>query len=296
MRINTQRGVAPIVAVILALLVIGGGGYAVKKGIDSKKQKAEKESVETGMPVPGTNTDEMEVKVSTLQVALAEQNKSGQSGQAVLTQVGTSTVKVIVSITGKPSGVAEPAHIHLGSCPTPGAVKYPLTNVEKGASQTEIPITLDGLISELPLAINVHKSAAEASVYVACGDIVKEEPGAGMEKKSDTNATFGTAEFGKAQFGTAGKEVKVNYTSAGFAPKSVTVQKGDTVVFENKTGKAASVASNEHPTHLLYPEFDQYKTDQRGKTEFRFTFEKVGTWAYHDHLNAGMGGTVIVTE
>ncbi|MDO8594723.1 MAG: hypothetical protein Q7R93_04405 [bacterium] len=68
------------------------------------------------------------------------------------------------------------------------------------------------------------------------------------------------------------------------------------MVFENKTGNRVSVASDVHPTHLLYPEFDQYKTDQRGKDEFRFTFDKVGTWGYHDHLNAGMVGTVVVTE
>lgn len=282
MRMNTQRGIAPIVAVILALLVVGGGGYAVKKGIDNKKQKAEKESVETGMPVPGTETDEMEAKVSTLQVTLGEQNKSGQSGQAVLTQVGTSSVKVIVNLTGKPSGVAQPAHIHIGACPTPGAVKYPLTNVDKGASQTEIPnLTLEQLLAELPLAINVHKSAAEASVYVACGDII-------MESATST-ATGDDA-------GTMSKETKVSYTKAGFAPKTVTIKKGESVVFENKTGANASIASDPHPEHTAYPEFDQWKTDQKGQSTFKFTFDKVGTWKFHDHLNANMVGTVVVTE
>ena len=90
------------------------------------------------------------------------------------------------------------------------------------------------------------------------------------------------------------REIKVTYNTQGFSPKTVTIKKGETVVFENKTGKKASVASDEHPTHLLYPEFDQYKTEQRGKGEFRFTFEKAGTWNYHDHLNANMTGTVVV--
>lgn len=287
MRINTQQGIAPIAGIIIALLVIGGGGYAIKKGVDKKKEKKET-PVEAGMPVPGTDTPEMEVmeKVSTLQVALNEQNKSGQSGQAVVTQLGTSTVKVVLNITGKPSGVAQPAHIHVGSCPAPGAVKYPLTSVDKGASQTEIPnLTLEQLLAQGPLAINVHKSATELGAYVACGNIE-------MKKATTTAEKSDKADKG----GATKAEEKVNYTSGGFAPKSVTIKKGDTVVFENKTGKPASVASNEHPTHLLYPEFDQYKTDQRGKTEFRFTFEKAGTWNYHDHLNASMGGTVVVTE
>src|SRR3989338_7507273 len=189
---------------------------------------------------------------TTLQVTLGEQNKSGQNGQAVITQLGTSTVKVIVTIAGKPSSVAQPAHIHLGSCPTPGAVKYPLTNVGKGASQTEIPnMTLEQLLSELPLAINVHKSAAELKTYVACGDIVKEEKM--TETKNDAPKTGAVAEMKK--------ETKVNYTAAGFAPKTLIIKKGEMVIFENKTGKSASVASDEHPTHLLYPEFDQYKTE-----------------------------------
>ncbi len=103
------------------------------------------------------------------------------------------------------------------------------------------------------------------------------------ETKAETNA------------GTRGEKT-VAYDAQGFSPKTITIKKGETVVWRNQTGKPASVASAVHPTHLLYPEFDQYKTDQRGKDEFRFAFEKVGTWRYHDHLNASMTGTVIVTE
>lgn len=91
-------------------------------------------------------------------------------------------------------------------------------------------------------------------------------------------------------------ETIITYNTNGFSPKEVTIAKGGTVVFQNKTGKPASIASGPHPTHTNYPEFDQYKTDQRGRDEFRFVFEKVGLWGYHDHLNATMTGTVIVTE
>lgn len=292
MRKNTTRGFAPIAAIIVALLIIGGGAYGIKKAIDKKAAK-NKEAVEAGMPVPGTDTKEKEVieVPTTLQVKLNEQNASGQGGQAVIVQVGTSTLRVIVNLVGKPPLEAEPAHIHLGSCPNPGAVKYPLTNVEKGASQTDISnMTLAQLLSELPLAINVHKSATDLKTYVACGDIMaEEETPAGASAGMPVPGTH-TPEM------IVSKEVRVIYNSQGFSPKTVTIKKGDVVVFENKTGKSASVASNEHPTHLLYPEFDQWKTAERGKTEFRFTFEKVGTWKYHDHLNSTMTGTVVVTE
>lgn len=93
-----------------------------------------------------------------------------------------------------------------------------------------------------------------------------------------------------------GELFTVVYDENGFTPNSLTIPVGSTVVFQNSTGRKVSVASDDHPTHLLYPEFDQYKTDQRGNDTFSFTFEKVGTWNYHDHLNANMVGTVIVTE
>jgi len=276
---RTTQGIAPIAMLIIALLVIGGGAYGVKKLNDKKvgkeNQPAENENV------PGKSVEETK-KPTTLQVKLNEQNASGQGGQAVLVEVGTSTLRVIVNLAGKPSSVPQPAHIHLGACPNPGAVKYPLTDVGNGASQTDIPnLTLEELLLELPLAINVHKSAADLKAYVACGDILR----------GDANATS-TSDAG----GAVKKETKVTYNAQGFSPKTVTIKKGETVVFENKTGKSASIASDEHPTHLLYPEFDQYKTDARGQTEFKFTFEKAGTWKYHDHLNASMVGTVIVTE
>lgn len=279
MRIITKQGLAPLAAIIIGLIVLGGGGYAIKKSADGKKEKKAKEEQAVAVAKEAEKEaleKRLEAAIGTsVHIKLDEQNKSGQKGEVTITQTGTSTVKVIVSITGKPSSVSQPAHIHVGACPNPGAVKYPLTNVEKGASQTDLPLTLAQLLSELPLAINVHKSAAEASVYTSCGNIA--------------SGTQANAEA-------SGKETKVSYTSAGFSPKTVTIKKGETVVFDNKTGKAASVASDEHPTHLLYPEFDQYKTAQRGKTEFRFTFTKSGTWNYHDHLNAGMVGTVVVTE
>ena len=288
MRINTKTGLAPVVALIIALIavgVVGGGAVVIKKNADKKAEKKEvarQEQVEKEQK----EKEEADIAAKTLQVKLNEQSTSGQGGQAVIVQVGTSTIRVIVNLAGKPSGVPQPAHIHLGTCPNPGAVKYPLTNVDKGASQTDIPnMTIEQLLSELPLAINVHKSATEASVYVACGNI---------EKKTD----YGHAKENKATTTDSQmeskKETRVTYNSQGFSPKTVTIKKGETVVFENKTGKNASVASDAHPTHLIYPEFDQYKTDQRGKDEFRFTFTKVGTWGYHDHLNASQGGTVIV--
>lgn len=105
-----------------------------------------------------------------LVIALQAQNNSGQNGYAEIKEVGNQ-VKVEIVLAGTPAGSSEPAHIHQGNLPNLGAVKYPLKDVMNGISQTVLNVTFDQLLSERPLGINVHKSAAEISVYVAAGNL-----------------------------------------------------------------------------------------------------------------------------
>lgn len=115
-----------------------------------------------------TATEQMEGVVS---VELNEQNDSGEMGMATLTEVEGEVV-VSLSTQGYAEDISQPAHIHLGSCPDVGAVEYPLTNVVNGESETTLEgVSMDDLESGLPLAINVHKSVPEVSVYTACGDL-----------------------------------------------------------------------------------------------------------------------------
>ncbi len=105
----------------------------------------------------------------TVTVNLTEQNGSGQNGTATLTMQG-GMLMVTVNISGG-SSTPQPAHIHKGTCanldPKPA---YPLTSLVNGTSETTVATTLTELVNE-EYAINVHKSGAEASVYVSCGDI-----------------------------------------------------------------------------------------------------------------------------
>jgi hypothetical protein len=114
-------------------------------------------------------------------VKIGQQHKSGESGTAKLTPEGDGT-KVEISLKGAPSGVPQPAHIHMGSCskldPKP---KYGLENVVDGKSTTTVPVKLEDLAKE-KVAINVHKSAQDLKTYVACGDIHVRGGGA-MKKK-----------------------------------------------------------------------------------------------------------------
>jgi hypothetical protein len=122
-------------------------------------------------PDTGT-TGTMDAMMQAKFIALNEQNDLGQSGKAELTENADGKVVVTLTMVGGTFTQPQPAHIHVGSCPTPGAVKYPLSNVVNGKSVTTLAVSMSELTNSTEkLAINVHKSAAESSVYTACGDI-----------------------------------------------------------------------------------------------------------------------------
>lgn len=109
----------------------------------------------------------------TITVDLAEENESGQSGTATLTPNADGTFDVAIEVSQR-GDAPQPAHIHEGTCPDVGDVAAPLNDVVGGASATEnVALSLEDLLrTDSPgYAINVHKSAAESDVYVACGDI-----------------------------------------------------------------------------------------------------------------------------
>jgi Cu/Zn superoxide dismutase len=103
-------------------------------------------------------------------VQLQPQNNSGESGTAMLTATGDGKTKVTVNVTGQPAG-SQPMHIHKGTCasldPKPA---FPLPALSGGKSEATVNVAVDALQKE-KYAINGHKSAQEASVYVFCGDI-----------------------------------------------------------------------------------------------------------------------------
>lgn len=85
----------------------------------------------------------------------------------------------------------------------------------------------------------------------------------------------------------------VEYTNDGYVPQTLNVTRGETVTFINKSSRSMWVASDNHPTHTIYPEFDQ-KGLSRVEETYSFTFDNSGEWEYHDHLNPRADGLVIV--
>jgi len=97
----------------------------------------------------------------------------------------------------------------------------------------------------------------------------------------------------------------ITFNGDAFSPSNVTIAQGGTITFTS-TGGPMWIASDPHPIHNGYDGTTQQQHCAAGYTgpkpfdqcsqgtSFSFTFSKVGSWGYHDHLNAGLGGTVTV--
>lgn len=88
--------------------------------------------------------------------------------------------------------------------------------------------------------------------------------------------------------------VVVQLLADRFEPANLTVSLGQTVCFMNQDSAEHWPASNDHPSHLIYPQFDPKQAVAPG-SQWCFTFDRVGSWGFHDHLRPYILGTVIVT-
>lgn len=77
-----------------------------------------------------------------------------------------------------------------------------------------------------------------------------------------------------------------------FSPAVLTVSPGVVVTWINNSGDVATVNSNPHPSHTNYPPLNLGKFDN-GES-LSLTFEQPGTYGYHNHLNPGQTGQIVV--
>ncbi len=114
-----------------------------------------------------------------------------------------------------------------------------------------------------------------------------------QQSSSQSSNTDQTAQQPAQEPVVAPKTYDMAYTNSCYSPKDLTIKKGDTVKFTNNAGRNMWPASNDHPSHTIYPEFDAKKAFSKGST-WSFTFDKAGTWGYHDHLKDSCTGTITV--
>jgi len=105
---------------------------------------------------------------ASLTVNLDSQMASGQTGTAVLREVGEQTEVSIITSGGSDTGPQQ-SHIHVGRCGSNGPILYPLNNIQGGVSTTTINAKLNTLTGAKNY-INIHKSTNIADIQ-ACGNI-----------------------------------------------------------------------------------------------------------------------------
>lgn len=84
----------------------------------------------------------------------------------------------------------------------------------------------------------------------------------------------------------------VTLTETGFSPKDITVKAGTTITWINQSGKAATVHSDDHPTHRLHSFLNLGEFADGESLEV--VVQEPETYGYHDHYNASANGTITV--
>ena len=105
----------------------------------------------------------------------------------------------------------------------------------------------------------------------------------------------------------AASKIIVTYSDSGYNLPSVTINKGDVIIFKNNSSKMMWTASAVHPTHKAYPRSDITKCGTAAQSSifdackgygpgqsWEFKFNEAGTWKYHNHLQPSHTGTVVV--
>ena len=237
-----------IIAIIAAVLVLSGVIYYTNQSQTGNDKMTQEKAMMEKEAMEQKEKDAMMEKKDVV-VTLSAQNNSGQSGQATLSDINGKT-KVVINVASGAVDVAQPAHIHMGACPNPGAVAYPLANVVNGKSETILDVSIETLKSKLPLAVNTHKSSADIKIYVSCGDILSEA----MMKKTE------------------GETIMTKYTGTVLAGKSAPL------LDYNKADYDAAIASDNlvvlyfyanwcpicktEIANALYPAFNELTTDK----------------------------------
>ena len=84
----------------------------------------------------------------------------------------------------------------------------------------------------------------------------------------------------------------VTLTQQGFSPQTITIKAGEKIIWLNKSGETATVNSDPHPIHNLYPILNLGEFPNNGKLEL--VISKAGKYTYHNHYQPSHRGTIIV--
>lgn len=108
----------------------------------------------------------------------------------------------------------------------------------------------------------------------------------GLQQQTGSRVTSGVAEGA----------VVITLTDGGFTPAQVSVKSGGKVAYTNNSSAKIQIGSDPHPVHTANDELTggDFVIELAPGVSATVTLTKTGTWGYHDHLNPGIRGKVVV--
>lgn len=108
------------------------------------------------------------------------------------------------------------------------------------------------------------------------------------DKTASQNETLSADSHG------ATADVVITYSDDGFSPKNPMVKKDGTVTVRNTSSRSVQFSSDPHPAHTNEAELNL--KDLAPGESASFTVTRVGTFGFHNHLNASETGELMVME
>lgn len=88
-------------------------------------------------------------------------------------------------------------------------------------------------------------------------------------------------------------KISIMLTDDGYVPRDVRITRGSIVEFSTTRDRPHWPASNLHPDHSIYSEFDPKRPLEPAEV-WSFTFDRPGVWNYHDHIRSYFTGRIYV--
>lgn len=156
-------------AAMIALTGCGGGSNSSDNTSESPAPTATT-SEHAGTMSNGSLDKQNDKSATILKINMGAQNGSKQSGSAQITDNPGGGVTVDIALSGEPTGVSEPAHIHKGTCAKLDPVPFKALAPVSGKSRTTLADISVAQLKAGHYAINVH-DAKNLKHYVSCGDL-----------------------------------------------------------------------------------------------------------------------------
>ena len=185
---STSKIVLIIIGLIVSISALGAyltsGGGTPEAPADTAMMTNQKEPAMMASDTAMTDKHSDAMMNGSMIMKIASVGQSKVTGEATFTPKGEQT-EVSITLTGHEKGAIYPVHIHVGGCPA-GVIRYPLTSFIDGKSVSFVSASIARLWKELPLSINVHKSAADLQTIIACGELKNATGADGGMMEKDT--------------------------------------------------------------------------------------------------------------